>query len=203
MPVDNSDLQSRALDLYALYDRNASRVAAEPGMPSRISIQAWKQAGKPEFRTGGQNWDEYLDKQDKIAAEVARRKALEVDDEFMTAARRTVEEAVYAIRRKIELNEFEAKIGDLDKLLRIHSFIDQRDVEKKAWMDHIMIGMLNVIAEVVTPQQFAVIRTRYLDMNANKTKELDLIAGAQTPYMPIHEEVLGTNVPETEYEEIE
>lgn len=185
MANDKEHLHNLALDLYRLHDRNLSNVARDERMPSRQTLITWKKQGCPETRTGGKDWDTYLDDMESAEVERAARREIARQRGVMDNARETIEIAIDRIREKIEDGDFEAKPSDLDKLIRLWASMDQRDAEKKAWMDSVMVAMIAVVAEVVSPQQLAVIRARFLDLNTSKTEPLDLLEAPRLPDLSV------------------
>lgn len=195
-------IQELALDLYSACGRNLSEVARDPRMPSRFTLHNWKTSGKPTHITSGRDWDVYLDGIQELEIEKARFREFAASSDVMDTTRNVVEEGILLIRDRIKDGTIDAKLGDLDRLTRLYAMIDQRDMEKKSWMDAVMIATLTIIAEVVTPQQFSVIRTRMMDLNVKKTATLDMPHTGRVPELPSHERIMGTDVQEAEYEEI-
>lgn len=163
--------------------RNLSNVARVMGV-SYTSIQTWAKNGWPINVTKGLSWYEHAQAKDKGALAKQARSTRD-QQKFIEESRELVEDTLKELGRKLKAGQFEAKPADLNTLIRLHALLDQTDQEKKNWMDTIMVHILTEIAEVVNTQQFAVIRTKLLNLNTEETGTLDVVSKS-VPSLPVH-----------------
>ena len=182
-------LHKLALELYELHDRNISEVARDPRMPSRISLIKWKKSGKPITITGGKTWDDYLDQKTEQMVHRANVQRAQQHGSFLDEALDGIEHAFRVIKAKIDAGDFEAKPADLEKMVKLYMQLDQRDQDQQNWMHDVMIKLLTIISDVVTLEQFTVIRQKFQNYEREKSKSLDLVIDKGMPELPAFEQV--------------
>lgn len=181
---ERQELHERALRAF-VEERTINATAKRVGA-STVSVKKWAEAGYPHTITHGLPWIDYVKELDRKTIQKSAA-ANRTHKEFLDNSRKLVEDTIDQIGLKLRAGEFEAKPEQLDKLMRLHTMLDQQDLEKKNWMDSMMVHVLTQIAEVVTTQQFAVIRTKLLNLNVEETDKLDII-DKSVPGLPIHPE---------------
>ncbi len=192
MANNKSHLQKLALDLYILHDGNISEVARDARMPSRVTLQKWKKDGLPKRITKGLDWDEYrIEHQEKTRRQIQVKQANEQDD-FLTEARDTIKDVFRSIKIAIDSGDFEAKPADLEKMMKLYLTLDTRDEAQQTWMQAMMVKVLTIIADVVTPEQFTLVRQRFLDLERNEAAKLDLVVDRGVPNLPTAEETVSS-----------
>ena len=191
MPNKKEEKQRRALQIYLDTNGNASEVARSVGV-SRVTINEWKKKGLPASVTGGKTWDEYLQIMKDNELMTIKAKAVEGDFEFHKVAMETLQETLQQMRLKLQLGQFEAKPGDLPKIIEMFAKLDTRDADMKNWMNGIIVQIMKVIAEHVSSQQYAVIGTKLLDLNRDQTEKLNLINDPGLPQLPVKTEYDAT-----------
>ena len=190
--------QKLALELYLLHEGNISEVARDKRMPSRVTLQAWKKAGHPKTMTKGVDWETYRLEQDDIKQKrVQVKRATEAND-FLDEAQEAIKEVFRQIKISIDAGDFEAKPADLEKMLKLYLTLDQREQEQQVWMQTVMVKILTLIADVVSPEQFTLIRQKFLDMERNESAKLNLVVDNGVPSLPTAEEMQSSE-PEVEY----
>lgn len=166
--------QRKALEFYVANGRNVSATARHVQV-SRVTVTNWKKKGMPVSVTGGKDWDLYAENQDLREVQRARTNSIQKEGAFIDKARDTLELALSSIHMKIEGGEFEAKAGDLPKLIEMYAKLETRDSDMKAWMNGIMIQIMELAARVMSPEQYAVFGTLLMDLNRDKTEKLQLV----------------------------
>lgn len=189
MANSKGHLHQLALDLYELHDGNISEVARDKRMPSRITLIKWKKEGHPKIVTGGRDWDSYLDNKQEALVKSSNIRRAKEHNSFLDEAIDGIESVFRQVRDKIEAGDFEAKPADMEKMIKLYMQLDQRDVEKKNWMDGMMVHVLTIISEVVNLEQFTVIRTKFQDLERQETKKLDLVVDTGLPELPSYEDL--------------
>ncbi len=187
MANNKQEKQRKALDIYVNTDGNASETARSIGV-SRVTINEWKKKGLPTSVTGGKTWNEYLALHKDNDLSLIRAKAIDEDFDFHREAMETLQATLKMMRLKLEEGHFEAKPGDLPKIIEMFAKLDTRDTDMKLWMNGIVIKIMKVIAETVDGQQYAVIGTKLLDLNREETEKLKLITDPGLPQIPIRTE---------------
>ena len=189
MPNNKAHLHKLALELYELHERNISEVSRDARMPSRVTLIKWKEAGHPKTITGGKSWDAYLDTKTEEMVHRARVKCAKQHDSFLDEAISGIEEAFRVIKDKIDAGDFEAKPADLEKMVKLYMQLDQRDQDQQNWMHAVMIKLLTIISDVVSLEQFTVIRTKFQDYERETSRELELVVDAGIPQLLSYEDV--------------
>lgn len=183
MPKSKDEKQRRALEIYVKTNGNASETARSIGV-SRVTINEWKKKGLPHSVTGGKTWEEYRVLKENTEIHLMRAKAIEGDFDFHREAMDTLQITMKMMRAKLEEGHFEAKPGDLPKIIEMFAKLDTRDSDMKHWMNGIVVKIMKTIAETVSPQQYAVIGTKLMDLNREETEKLNLIKDPGLPLIP-------------------
>lgn len=182
-PEKRAKLQLAALKHY-LEHGDKSKAADAVGV-SRVTVTQWSRAGQPIEVTKGMTWEEYarrvLNKKGVQEAIVKR------ETKYMERAGSVLKKAIDAIETALDEERLDLRLSDLSQLLKMQAVIENSDKERKEWMDALMVEVLGVIGDVVSTQQFAVIRTKLLNINREKMETMDL-ASKSVPSLPIHPE---------------
>lgn len=180
---DKPKLQMKALKHYLEHSDKAA--AAEHVGVTRQTITAWAREGEPVTVTKGLSWDDYSRR--LLSKKGVQEAIVKRETSYLTRAGSVINKAIDAIERAIEEERVETRLSDLAQLLKMQAVIENNDKERKEWMDALMVEVLGVIGDVVTPQQFAVIRTKLLNVNRERMDTMDL-ASKSIPSLPIHPE---------------
>lgn len=178
-----SHKQKSALEYYCANGGNVTKTSKHVGV-SRVTIISWRDKGLPTAITGGDDWDTYKDKMQAREIAVSKSRQLEKDFNFHEEAMDTLEIVLRELRAKLELGDFDAKPSDVPKIIEMFFKLDTRDADMKNWMNGVMIQIMQIIADTVTPQQYAVIGTKLMDLNRKTTEKLDLLEDPGLPQLP-------------------
>ncbi len=191
-----SHKQKSALEYYCVNGANVTKTADHVGV-SRVTINSWREKGLPTSVTGGDDWDTYRDKLQAREMAVSKARQVEKDFNFHQEAMDTLQIILTELRAKLEMGDFEAKPSDVPKIIEMFFKLDTRDADMKNWMNGIMVQMMKIIADTVSPQQYAVIGTKLMDLNRSTTEKLDLVQDPGLPQLPaqgIVEEVVDIEI---------
>jgi hypothetical protein len=151
--------------------------AAYEGKPTIQTLYNWAEAGEPKSETGGLSWHEYRDRMLEKQIQHSREKSLvresESEKAFLDRAKDMTREAFTTVYHRILDGSADVRGSDLDKMMRLYLLLDNQAAEQINWMEHFATQVFGIAFEVMNEQQYNVFKSKVLDLQYKKKKELD------------------------------
>jgi predicted transcriptional regulator len=131
-----------------------TQIAKQLGV-SRKSLSNWAKWG---ILTDGEPWDEYLEKQEKLAEMESKTEQLTVETEelaeFQEFTRTKLESSIRNVLEKMEQGKISMDVGDLETMMKIRDRMENRGERFQAIVNRFMRLWFKAAAEVLGEQKF-------------------------------------------------